>query len=56
MDKSLSRTVAEFAVNLKFEEIPPAAVAEAKRFMLDSVGCAFGGFEAEDDAVMVPSI
>lgn len=53
MDKSLSRQVAEFAVNLKFEDIPKAAVAEAKRFMLDSVGCAFGGYEAEDPGILL---
>jgi 2-methylcitrate dehydratase len=53
MTTSLSRTVAEFAVNLRYEDIPPEAVREAKRFMLDSVGCAFGGYEAEDPRILL---
>jgi 2-methylcitrate dehydratase len=53
VDKSLSRSVAEFSVGLKFEDIPRGAVAEAKRFLLDSVGCAFGGFEAEDPQILL---
>lgn len=32
--------MAEFAANLKYEDIPPRAVHEAKRFLLDSMGCA----------------
>jgi 2-methylcitrate dehydratase PrpD len=32
--------MAEFAVNLKYEDIPARARHEAKRFLLDSVGCA----------------
>ncbi len=53
MTKSLSRQVAEFAAHLKFDDIPADAVAEAKRFMLDSVGCAFGGFDAEDPRIVL---
>lgn len=52
-ETSLSRRVAEFAVNLNFDAIPPDAVAEAKRFLLDSVGCAFGGYEAEDPQILL---
>ena len=32
--------MAEFAVNLKYEDLPSRAVHEAKRFLLDSMGCA----------------
>jgi 2-methylcitrate dehydratase len=53
VEKSLSRRVAEFAVNLRFEDIPPEAVTEAKRLLLDSIGCAFGGFEAEDPLILL---
>jgi len=36
----ISRTMAKFARNLKFSEIPEGALKEAKRFLLDSIGCA----------------
>ncbi len=45
---SISRTMAEFAANLKLEDIPADAVREAKRFLLDSVGCAFGALGSAD--------
>ena len=38
--KSISRQMAEFAAHLQFEDLPPEAVIEAKRFLLDSMGCA----------------
>jgi 2-methylcitrate dehydratase len=44
--------MADFAINLEFEDIPTAAVKEAKRFLLDSVGCALAAVENEDMAAM----
>lgn len=51
-DKSVSRIWAEFAARLKFEQIDAAAVKAAKRFLLDSCGCALGGFQHEDVQIM----
>ncbi|MCZ7544848.1 MAG: MmgE/PrpD family protein [Anaerolineae bacterium] len=45
---SISRTMAQFAATLRFEDLPAAAVHEAKRFLLDSVGCAFGALGSAD--------
>ena len=45
---TISHQIAEFAVNLKFEQLPEEVVFQAKRFLLDSVGCAFGGWDTED--------
>lgn len=45
---SISTKLAEFAVNLKYEDIPENCVLEAKRFLIDSLGCAIGGFLVED--------
>ena len=45
---SISRRMAEFAANLKLEDAPADAVREAKRFLLDSVGCAFGALGNAD--------
>jgi 2-methylcitrate dehydratase len=50
--KSLSRKMAEFALNIKFEDIPPEAVKEAKRFLLDSMGCALAAVNNQDMGAM----
>jgi 2-methylcitrate dehydratase len=49
---SLSRQMAEFAINLKFDQIPDEAVKEAKRFLLDSMGCALAAVKNEDMQAM----
>ena len=49
---SLSRQMAEFALNLQFEDIPADAVYEAKRFLLDSMGCALAAVKNEDMQAM----
>jgi len=48
MEKSVSRTIAEFAVNLKYEDLPDKVVNEVKRYLYDSVGCAYGGYHTRD--------
>ncbi len=45
---SIARTWAEFAAGLKFENISDEAIHCARRFLLDSVGCAVGGSHHED--------
>jgi len=45
---SISRSMARFARSLTYEQIPPAARKEAKRFLLDSVGCALAALDHED--------
>jgi 2-methylcitrate dehydratase len=49
---SISRSMAEFASQLAFEDIPAEAVHEAKRFLLDSVGCALAAAHTEDMRAM----
>jgi 2-methylcitrate dehydratase len=49
---SLSRQMAEFAHDLKFEDIPAEAVHETKRFLLDSMGCALTAIHNEDMLAM----
>lgn len=48
MDKSVSRQIAEFAVNLKYEDLPKEVILEVKRYLYDSVGCAYGGYHTKD--------
>ncbi|MBI3451211.1 MAG: MmgE/PrpD family protein [Acidobacteria bacterium] len=48
----LSRQLARFAVRLSYEDLPPRAIDEAKRFLLDSMGCALGGVRTHDARIM----
>jgi len=48
MQKSISRIISEFAVNLKFEDLPNEVVENAKHFLYDSIACAFGGYKTKD--------
>ena len=45
---SISRRMARFARSLTFEAIPSGVVREAKRFLLDSVGCAYAALDLSD--------
>jgi 2-methylcitrate dehydratase len=40
--------MAQWAASLRFEQIAPEAVREAKRFLLDSLACALGGYTQHD--------
>ncbi|MGH2571152.1 MAG: MmgE/PrpD family protein, partial [bacterium] len=46
--KSVSRTLAEWSSSVRFADLPDDVVACAKRFLYDSIGCAFGGYGSED--------
>lgn len=48
MEKSISRQIAEFAVRLRFEELPAEVINEVKRYLYDSVGCAYGAYHTKD--------
>ena len=50
--KLLSQKMAEFALSLRYEDIPDDALHEAKRFLLDSMGCALAAVKNEDMAAM----
>jgi 2-methylcitrate dehydratase len=44
----VTRTLAEWAAGLRYEDLPPEVVAAARRFLYDSVGCACGGLVQPD--------
>ena len=50
--ENITHKMARFTRNLQFEDLSPEAVYLAKRFLLDSIGCAFGGSETEDVRIM----
>jgi 2-methylcitrate dehydratase len=49
---SISRKMAEFTDRLRYDDIPQDAIYEAKRFLLDSVGCALAATQNEDMQAM----
>lgn len=52
MTKSISRTISEFAINLKYEDLPKEVVNEVKRYLYDSIGCAYGGYHTKDVKIL----
>jgi 2-methylcitrate dehydratase len=45
---SITRQMAQFALGLRYNDVPASAVRESKRFLLDSVGCALAAVPLED--------
>jgi len=50
--ETISRKLARFTAGLDYEDLPGRAVAEAKRFLIDSLGCAVGGTQTHDARIM----
>ena len=48
MPKSISRQIADFALKLKYDDLPDEVVNEVKRYLYDSIGCAYGGYHTKD--------
>lgn len=48
MEKSIARQMAEFAVGLKYEDLPEDVIYEVKRYLYDSIGCAYGSMGTSD--------
>ncbi len=49
--KSLVQQLADFVVETKFEDLPDDVVHEAKRVILDSLGCALGGMATKKGSI-----
>jgi 2-methylcitrate dehydratase len=45
---TVTATMSQWAAELKFEHLSGDAIYQAKRFLLDSVGCALGGYRQHD--------
>lgn len=48
MEKSIARTISEYALGLKYEDLPENVINEVKRYLYDSIGCAYGGYHTKD--------
>jgi 2-methylcitrate dehydratase len=49
--RTVTSALAEWAAGLRYEDLGGAAIHEAKRYLLDSLGCALGGYRREDVAI-----
>src|SRR6266850_892620 len=50
MDRT-TETLARYATSLRYADLGPRAVQEAKRHLIDSLGCAMGGYRSEPAAI-----
>jgi 2-methylcitrate dehydratase len=48
MQETITAAMARWAEKLEYEQLSPEAIYQAKRFILDSVGCALGGYQQHD--------
>jgi 2-methylcitrate dehydratase len=48
MGDTISRQIARYAVNLKYEDLPDEVIEQTKRFIYDSIGCAIGSMKTKD--------
>ncbi|RMF64207.1 MAG: MmgE/PrpD family protein, partial [Calditrichaeota bacterium] len=48
MMDSISRQIARFARGLRFEDLSADVVEQVKRFLYDTLGCAYGGYGTHD--------
>jgi len=49
--ETITARMAQWAASLRYEDLPASVVHEAKRHLLDSVGCALGGLRQEDATI-----
>lgn len=50
MDATLKK-ITDFAFQLSYDELPPVAIHECKRRIIDTLACALGGFNAEPSRI-----
>lgn len=49
----LAETLARYAANLRYEDLPEDVVRLAKRTILDTIGCAYGGYDAGPSRIAI---
>jgi 2-methylcitrate dehydratase len=48
---TVTATMSQWAAGVKFDDLSDEAIYQAKRFLLDSIGCALGGYQQHDVAI-----
>ena len=43
--------IADYAANLRYEDLPPEVIKTAKRVIIDSIGCALGGYGSAPEKI-----
>jgi 2-methylcitrate dehydratase len=56
MTDTITATMARWAENLAYEDLGERAIHEARRYLLDSLGCALGGYRQEDARIALSVI
>jgi 2-methylcitrate dehydratase len=51
---TITETMCRWAETLKFDDLSDEAVRQAKRYLLDSLGCALGGYQQHDLKIALP--
>ena len=52
-ERTVTTEIADFITHAKFDDLPQAAVHEAKRVLLDSIGCAIAGLTTDKGKLSV---
>ncbi len=52
----VARRLAEYAIGLNYESLPQEVVKQAKRAVLDLLGCAIGGYGSEASRIVLQFI
>src|SRR3990172_5838152 len=50
---TVAETLARYAANLRYEDLPPEVARTAKRIILDTLGCAIGGYTAGPSQIAI---
>lgn len=50
---TVAETLARYATNLRYEDLPPEVARTAKRIILDTIGCAIGGHTAGPSQIAI---
>lgn len=53
MTRTVTRILSEFSAGLSFDDLPDTVVTEAKRLLLDTIGCGLGGHAVEKGQMAV---
>src|SRR5258708_12912336 len=50
--QTIAEHLAAYAAALKFEDLPAEVVHRTKRIIMDTLGCAFGGYDSEPASIV----
>lgn len=50
---TVAETLARYAINLRYDDLPPEVARTAKRIILDTLGCAIGGYSAGPSQIAI---